>query len=477
MNQSMESENSSKGNENKRGKTESLYKAFNDLNWDTQKNLSSEDILYFLNTNSKSGKFDQDLYEQLLKHIGLEGSNSISVQDFISAFLQFDSDIQRTKDKLSDKLLVQKNSLFNYEEQCKLYKHEKLNSEGLCENAKLTIEVNSIEIKTDLGDINIEKILIDIIYNNETKENIFSVNEDNDGKIFEFKPISKTENFTIVLKCESDKNDIIEIGRKEFPMNEITTQEEIPVLFEIPAIDNEDNVGAELNLKILFFWSNYQYNMEQKDKTELKIEEITKNINQVNKYCNEIKDIFSKNINIEEQNLNINEIQWNDSGNKPNIKGNNNYVDIDNNDDNIGKNDNLLLTQSHQDSLTTENINPKMLFYIRLIGFILLGLGLLDGFYRNDFPNQLCGVLILANFFKFFAPPENFKFFKKLNFYFCLIVLIYDILWIFLRFGEDDEIIYAGGSCSCFGTFTKFIVILSAAIKIPCLFILFKIKG
>lgn len=43
----MNSENSSKAQESNRGKMESLYKAFNDLNWDNQKNLTIDDIIFF----------------------------------------------------------------------------------------------------------------------------------------------------------------------------------------------------------------------------------------------------------------------------------------------------------------------------------------------------------------------------------------------------------------------------------------------
>ena len=165
MDNSIDSENSSKIQDMKRGKMESLYKAFNDLNWDNQKNLTSEDIQYFLDTNSQQGKFDPVLLEKLLSFLGLDNSNTITVEDFIRYYMQFDSDLQKSKEEFKNKLLTRQNSLNNYEEQCNKYKDEELDSEGLCENAKLTVEINDIELKIDLQDLNIVRILIEILYN------------------------------------------------------------------------------------------------------------------------------------------------------------------------------------------------------------------------------------------------------------------------------------------------------------------------
>ena len=154
-NKSMESENSSQHQDGRRGKIESLYKAFNDLNWDSQKELSSEDILYFLNINSQQGKFDQNLAEKFLSVLGLDDRTTITVEDFIKYYMQFDSDLQSSKEEFNNKLLARQNSLNNLEEQCNKYKNEHLDSEGLCENAKLTVEISDIYIRVDFGYLNL----------------------------------------------------------------------------------------------------------------------------------------------------------------------------------------------------------------------------------------------------------------------------------------------------------------------------------
>lgn len=162
----------------------------------------------------------------------------------------------------------------NLEEQCNKFKNEQLDSEGLCENAKLTIEISDMEIRTDFGDKNMVKIIIEILYNNEVKQKIYDVNPDENeiNKIFEFKPKSKTDNFVVILKCISDENEEFEIGRREFPLNEITLQEEYSAQIDIPDSNNEDSVGAIINAKILLYWSDYQFYVDKKNETEQKIE-------------------------------------------------------------------------------------------------------------------------------------------------------------------------------------------------------------
>ena len=469
MDISGESDNSSRYQEGKRGKIESLYKAFNDLNWDDKKNLAAEDIFYFLNINSQKGKFDPVLAEKLLAFLGLDNQNTITVEDFINLYMQFDSDLQKSKEEFNNKLLTRQNSLNNIEEQCNKYKNERLNSEGLCENAKLTIEISDIDIKMDLGDLNVIKIIIEILYNNKTKQKVFDINQDdneNINKIFEFKPINKTENFIISLKCVNDTNEIFEIGNKEFPVNEITMQDEYSAQIEIPENNDETNVGAIINAKILLYWSDYQYYVDKKNETENKIEKIKKTISETNKYCKEINDIYLKNMKIE-QKPNMDNIQWSNQIIKPsNEEGKSSYIDIDNNEGNLKINNdynqgfrNNAFDINTNDEIYKNNPSSKSLFLIKSLGLCLLCLGFTDGFYRNEFPNQLLGVLIFLSCFNIFGGSlEKITFFNKFNFYFCLGILLYDIIWMFSYFSVESDKMLGG-------RFTKFIVGLSIIVK------------
>ena len=484
-NNSMESENSSRVQDGKRGKIESLYKAFNDLKWDSQKNLTPEDIIYFLDLNSQHGKFDPVLSEKLLSFLGLDNQNSITVDDFIRSYMQFDSDLQKSKEEFNNKLLTRQNSLNNLEEQCNKYKNEHLDSEGLCENAKLTVEISDIDIKVDFGDLNIIKIIIEILYNNETQQKTFDINQDdndNINKIFEFKPKNKTDDFIILLKCVTDTNEVFEIGHKDFPLNEITQQEEYSAQIEIPDNENENNLGAIINAKILFYWSDYQYYVDKKNETELKIEKIKKTISETNKYCKEINDIYLKNMKIESQ-PNMENIQWGSQIKPNNEEGKSNLIDVDNepnlkynNDDyNQGFRNNAFDINTNDD-IYRNNINPKSLFLIKSLGLGILGLGFADGFYRNEFPNQLLGLFIFFSCYNIFGGNfEKTKFFNKFLFYLCLGLLLYDIIWMFTYFTTDSDKLLPGHS-NFAGKFTKFIVALSIITKGFCSVFLFSKK-
>ena len=470
MNESIQSDNSSKAQESTRGKMESLYKAFNDLNWDKQKNLTPEDVTFFLNSNSPSGKFDEALCKNLLKFLGFENSETITVEDFIQSYMKFDISLQKSIEEFNNKLLKRQNSLNNLEEQCNKYKNEELDEEGFCKDAKLTVEISGIDISSDLGNVNVVQILIEILYEGETFQKYFDINNDDENinKIFELKPSKKTDNFIITLKCISDTNEIIELGSREFPINKITTQDECDAVISIPDSNNDTVEVATINTKIIFLWSNYQFYLEKKNETELKIEKIKKDISETDRYCKEINNIYLKNMKIQQQ-VNPNEIQWNDKVIKPNNEGSKtNYIDIDNNDmNNNGYNEDLkrnMFDNKSNDNFFKSggNVDPKMLRTIKLAGICLIALGLLNGFHKNEFPNELCGILFLLSCYDIFKGNlEKIRLLNSFNFYYCLALLILDIIWIFSYFTEEyDEVNGVGPTF-----LTKLIVALSTIAK------------
>ena len=473
MNESMNSENSSKAQESNRGKMESLYKAFNDLNWDNQKNLTIDDIIFFLNSNSPKGKFDEDLCQNLLKFLGFESSDSITVEDFIQNYMKFDSNLQKSKEEFNNRLLTRQNALSNLEEQCNKYKGEELDSEGFCKEAKLTIEISGIDISADLSNINVAQILIEVLYCGQTYQKFFDIKNDeqNNNKIFELKPQKKTDNFIIVLKCVSDSNEILEIGRREFPIDQIITQDEYDAVISIPDENNENIEVATINTKIIFFWSYYQSFLEKKNETEQKIEKIKKDISETERFCKEINNIYLKNKKIEQQ-TNQNNISTNYKVLKPNNDASKtNYIDIENNNNNeISNNEynealknNMFEIKSNDNFFRNSgNVKPEMIKTIKAMGICLIGLGLLNGFHKNEFHNELCGILFILSCYDIFQGNlEKTKFLNKFNFYFCLALLIFDIIWIFSYFTEEYD------QVNCVGpTFlTKLFVGLSVIAK------------
>ena len=471
MNESMHSEDSSRAQELNRGKMESLYKAFNDLNWDKQKNLTEDEIIFFLNSNSPKGKFDEDLCQNLLKFLGFENSNSITVEDFIQYYMRFDLNLQKSKEEFNNRLLTRQNTLSNLEEQCNKYKDEELDSEGFCKDAKLTVEISGIDISAELPNKNFVQILIEIIYCGQTYQKFFDINNDeqNNNKIFELKPQKKTDNFIIVLKCVSDNDEILEIGKREFPIDQIITQDEYDAVISIPDENNENVEVATINTKIVLFWSKYQFYLEKKNETEQKIEKIKKDLSETNRFCKEINNIYLKNKKIQQQ-PNQNNILSNYKVIKPSTDASKtNYIDIDNNNDlnnneyNEALKQNMFEIKSNDNyNRNSGNVNPEMIRTIKTMGVCIIALGLLNGFHKNEFHNELCGILFILSCYDIFqGDHEKAKLFNKFVFYYCLALLILDIFWIFSYFTEVyDEVNGVGPTI-----LTKIIVALSVVAK------------
>ena len=110
-------------------KGDMLLKQFNEMGWDLEYELSQEEILTFLNKSSTSG-FDQNLSSKLFEVLGLEDSQKITVEDFISYYIQFEDDLLQNSSELKNKIINEQNNYNKYQEEAYKYKNEKLNSEG-----------------------------------------------------------------------------------------------------------------------------------------------------------------------------------------------------------------------------------------------------------------------------------------------------------------------------------------------------------
>ena len=83
--------------------------------------------------------------------LNLESTSTISVEDFINGYLQFEEDVRKNAEMFNIKLAKEKEIYAKLAEECKKYKLEKLNSEGLCQDAKVYGEITEIDIKKKTG--------------------------------------------------------------------------------------------------------------------------------------------------------------------------------------------------------------------------------------------------------------------------------------------------------------------------------------
>lgn len=477
---SMDSESSSKFNERSRGKLESLMRAFNKLNWNNQKEMTKDEMIFFLNNNTMNNEeFDSLLADKLFQVLDVESSNKITVEEFIKGYLQFDSDLQKNNEGFNNKLLSEQNNLNNLEEQCRNYKDEKLNSEGFCENAKITIEITKIDIRSETDD-EAYKNIIEINYNDQTKQYTFDSGQDI-NKIFEFTSTSRNDHCEFVLKYANERDEVNEMGKKVFPLNKIITQEEYTVQIMIPKIDNEEAEAALINAKITLHWSDFKYFDDKRKKSEQKIRKIEEAITKTNKYLKEINDIYQKNIKLENQKL---EVEWNDEIIRPKIEENKaSLIDIDNNMNNMGGNEGGLRQGPEDNFLYPNDRNGegagnknKAMKLSQTLGLLIAGLGLIGGCGKPDIPNQLCGIFL---YFGCISAVRNIS--EKLNnifkyiLIFLLVLIPFDLIWLISHFGSLNKDKYTGGHENGVLRISMFTTFISIVVKSFASFIIYKL--
>ena len=422
MNDSHESEPSSRYLEENSGKIESLLKALNNINLGDKHQLSTSDIQIFFNQYLPSS--DNSLYEKLVSALDIE--NSISLEDFLNGFTQFDTELKKSNMELNNKLLAEQNNLNNLLEQCNKYKNEKLNEEGFCENSKLVIDIENIDLRLDL---NLQNVIIEVQYNNEIAHKTFGINENsNIDKTIEFIPNKRSDNLIFTVKgVKSGNNELLTIGSRELPLNELTTQDEYTVQIDIPDNNDQNSVGVVITAKILLYFSDYQYFSSKRDITENKINKIKNAIMETNKYLKDIENIYKQNMKIDQPKYES--IQWNNQIMVPSTSMSNRNMNTFDETNDI--NDQL--------KFSNKNYNNSGVSLLKTFAISVVFLGLINGIFRSEFHNMLGGLVFFLSCFKYYwIDSEKYIKLFKFNFYFCLILIVYDTIYLLMNIGTGN---------------------------------------
>ena len=472
--------------------------AFEELGWDNQKDLTQDEIRYFLNGRTKDGQFDPTLAQKLFSILDVDDQNRITGEEFIKGYLQFEADLKKNNDEFNKKFIQEQNNFNNLEEQCRLYKSEKLSPEGFCENAKITVEITDVNIQKEIEGIN--SIIIRVIYNDDIKEKKLLINEQNNNNLivnekFEFKPTSRRDRFEFIMKKVDENNIESEIGSKKFPLDEITSQEEYIVQITIPEIEDEEQAAAYINCKIVLFWSDYEYYEEKKKKSEQKLRKLNEALNKTNFYLQKIKEVYGELKTSDLYNNTYNNLNTGNNNNNQKIPDNritddknlniNNY----NNNDNYNYNQNSGILRGQRsgregfndysnaepqtamriDSYQNNN-NDSIPFRgkkpVKFFGFLMILLGIIGTLKRPDFPNILegvlvflCGIIGVNN-----GISKAVKWFQ-FTLYGDLILIIYDIIWLFTHYDYIWIDSYTGGHENLIGFLSLICCVLSILVK------------
>ena len=277
----------------KKAKIDSLVAGFFKTGYKSTSNINQSELIQFLNRRSSSGKFDPIISGKLFEVLSLDTMSTITVEEFINGFLQFEEEIQKNAEDFSIKLSKEEEIFSQIENNFKKYK-ESLTADGLCENAKVSGEITEIDIQKKLEGI--KEIIIKIIYNEKNEELHFKMGDissnELEHKTFEFKPTSRKDHFEFIMKGLNDRNQEFDIGKKIFDLSNINSHEEYLVQIVVPEIDNEEIIAAFIKAKIVVFWSEYKMYEKQKKKAENKLKKLTIAKNKAEEYLKKIREIY-----------------------------------------------------------------------------------------------------------------------------------------------------------------------------------------
>ena len=491
---SMASETSSKFNEESRIKIDILMNAFEELGWDNQKDLTQNEILLFLNGHSSQGQFDQTLAQKLFQILDVDDQNKITVEEFIKGYLQFEADLKKNNDEFNKRFMKEQNNYNNLEEQCRLYKSEKLSPEGFCENAKITVEINDVDIQKEIEGIN--SVIIKVIYNDKIEEKKLMINNKNNNLIvnekFEFKPTSRKDKFEFIMLTVDEDNVESVIGSKRFPLDQITSQEEYLVQITIPEMEGDEEISAAvINCKIILFWSDYEFYEEKKKKSEAKLKKIKEASNKTSYYLQKIKEIYGdikayelgynnnnllkkpNNIEDQEKNFNINNYSnyTNDKNLTTNFRQKIQNSHLDNTNDAIIE---MKINNNYQ-NIEYESIPFPGKKAVKMFSSCIILLGLLGSLKRPDFPNLVLGIITLlcCHIGINKGLKKGIKWFKNALLY-DLILLLYDIIWLCTHYEFMFNNKFTGGKENTIGIISVICCALNILIKAVLAALIFK---
>lgn len=171
-NQSMDSEQSSQITEVTKAKVEALIKAFQQIDRNLDDQLSKDEITDFINCNSKGKQCDPQLLNKLLNELDLDSNGSISVEEFIKEYVDFERNINKTLVNLQMTYSEEQSKYQELQRQAqRAFKEEQANND-MSKNAKITMAITSINLN-DIGDLNCGSVAIRLKYKDDAKETCY----------------------------------------------------------------------------------------------------------------------------------------------------------------------------------------------------------------------------------------------------------------------------------------------------------------
>lgn len=502
QNNSINSDTGSHLDESSKRKIQALVTAFQSSGKELTQTLNKNDIYTFLDSKTKDPNgFNRKLLNKLFEQMEMPPNQVITVQQFIQDYVQYDNNIQLNAASLLNQIQTEKNNYNTIKQRYSNYRATRLNNEGIADNATITVTITDVNLQKQLDDIKL--IIINIQYNDTEKNTQFITGEDQSNRKhlqeqFVFTPRSKKDKFIYVLKGRNANDEEFLIGKKHIDLGTVDKNDKYEIEVEIPEIDDINTIIAYVKTEINFYWNDNASYDEQLLTSEKRVNKLSKGYEQFETYLNQLNEPYINNEQqqqqfplIEEQMINKDNTNYETNaavGNQYQYhyqQGNERYTQPRNESININS-DNLMIHNNNNNAATHPFINKaeyiiKNIFrannfswnvYNKILASLLFICGMLNSFYRPDFPNALCAMLILicSLFIIRTFKNDNTRIHKLLRnlLYSVLALIIYDLIWLILHGGNciRGTDYYTGGKENGIARCALAITIINEIIKV-----------
>ena len=308
QNNSINSDTGSRLDDRSKQKIESLVNAFQSYGKDLTASLTKNDICNFLDSKTKDPNgFNHKLLNKLFEQMEMPPNQTITVQQFIQDYVQYDTNIQSNAASLLNQIQTEKNNYNTIKQRYNNYRATRLNNEGIADNATITVTITDVNLQKQLDDIKL--IIINIQYNDTERNTQFITGEDQRNRKhlqeqFVFTPRSKKDKFIYVLKGRNASDEEFLIGKKHIDLGTVDKNDKYEIEVEIPEIDDINTIIAYVKTEINFYWNDNAIYDEQLLTSEKKVNKLTKGYEQFETYLNQLNEPYiNNNINNEHQEL------------------------------------------------------------------------------------------------------------------------------------------------------------------------------
>ena len=87
-----------------KAKIDSLVAGFTNSGYKSGSRIGQTELVQFLNRRSSTGRFDPIISDKLFQVMNLESTSTLSVEEFINGFLQFEEELRKNAESFSIKL-------------------------------------------------------------------------------------------------------------------------------------------------------------------------------------------------------------------------------------------------------------------------------------------------------------------------------------------------------------------------------------